>query len=232
MKILHQYSNKFNSMNMKNVLITGATGMIGGIVLQQCLQSKDINKVTSLVRKPSGIEHKKLEEIVVADFSDYSDIEQCFDSIDIVYFCLGVYTGAVSDEKFREITVDYTKSFVDILKKKSPDAIFCFLSGAGADRTEKSKMSFAKYKGLAENYLFDNLKNIYSFRPGYIYPVQKREEPNFGYKISRFLYPLIKLLGKNMSIKSTELGLAMFQSGLNQTGKMVLENKQILQMLN
>lgn len=205
--------------------------MVGGIVLQQCLQSKEIRKVTSFVRKPAGIKHDKLEEKVISDFTNYSDIEDCFNNIDIVYFCIGVYTGAVSDEKFKEITVDYTKAFVEVLKKKSPDTMFCFLSGAGADRTEKSRMSFAKYKGMAENYLFNNLKNVYSFRPGYIYPVKKRKEPNFGYRVSRFLYPIIKLFGKSMSIKSTELGKAMFKAGLTKKGQSVLENKQILQLL-
>lgn len=217
---------------MKNILITGATGMVGSIVLQQCFQSSEIGKITSFVRRPLGIKHNKLHEVIISDFTDYSETENYFENIDIVYFCIGVYTGAVSDEKFKEITVDYIKSFVDKLKVKSPDAMFCFLSGAGADRTGKSKMSFAKYKGMAEKYLFDNLKNVYSFRPGYIYPVEKRKEPNFGYKVSRFLYPVIKLFGNNMSIKSTELGKAMFIVGLNKSRQAVLENKQILQILN
>lgn len=218
-------------MNMKNVLITGASGMIGSIVLKHCLQSSEINKITSFVRKPSGLKHKKLEEKIIKEFTNYSDVEEYFENIDIVYFCIGVYTGTVSDDKFKEITVDYTKSFVDVIKKKSPNAMFCFLSGAGADRTEKSKVSFAKYKGMAENYLFNNLQNVYSFRPGYIYPVEKRKEPNYTYKVSRFLYPLIKLFGKNMSIKSTELGLAIFKTGLYKKGQAILENKQILQIL-
>lgn len=219
-------------MNMKNVLITGTTGMVGGIVLQHCLQSSEINKITSFVRKPSGITHNKLQEIVISDFMDYSGIEKTFENIDIVYFCIGVYTGAVSDDIFKEITVDYTKSFVDVLKKKSPNAMFCFLSGAGADSTEKSRVSFAKYKGMAENYLLRSLKNVYLFRPGYIYPVEKRKEPNFAYRVSRFLYPVIKLFGKNMSIKSTELGQAIFKTGLNKKGQTILENEQILQILN
>tara|TARA_R110002094_G_scaffold8828_2_gene18381 strand:- start:559 stop:891 length:333 start_codon:yes stop_codon:yes gene_type:complete len=107
------------------------------------------------------------------------------------------------------------------------------LSGAGADRSEKSKMMFAKDKGRAENLLQKlELGEFISFRPAYIYPVAARKEPNFTYRLSRFLYkPLISKLGKNMSIKSTSLADSMFKVGLNGSEKGILENKDILEIL-
>jgi len=72
--------------------------------------------------------------------------------------------------------------------------------------------------------------DFYSFRPGYIYPVVKRKEPNMMYSVSRGLYPLIRMFGKNTSIKSAELGKAMCKVGLNGYGKSILENKDILQV--
>lgn len=138
---------------MKNVILTGGTGMIGGLVLQECIKSPDIKKVISIVRRPTGIKHKKLTEIVHDDFLDYSKIETQCKNIDVAYYCLGVYTGAVPREKFREITVGYTKAFASALRKISPKATFCFLSGVGADRKEKSRMMFAQDKGIAENFL-------------------------------------------------------------------------------
>ncbi len=213
------------------VLITGSTGMIGTIVLQQCLSSSAIESVVSLVRRTSGAKHKKLTEIVHHDFLDYADIKDQFKDIDIAFFCIGVYTGAVSDAKFKEITVDYTKAFIDTLKMESPQARFCFLSGSGADRTEKSRTSFARYKGMAENIIANSGLEYYSFRPGYIFPVKKRKEPNLMYAISRRLYPVIKLFGKNASIKSTELGQAMFVVGMNGADKATLENIDILELL-
>lgn len=114
---------------MKEIIITGASGMVGGIVLRECLDSPEIGKVVSLVRRASGISHAKLAEIMVDDFCDYSTHEEHFKGIDIAYFCIGVYTGAVPRDEFRKITVDYTKAFADTLKKNSPQASFCFLSG-------------------------------------------------------------------------------------------------------
>ncbi|MDW7693982.1 NAD(P)H-binding protein [Flammeovirgaceae bacterium SG7u.111] len=213
---------------MKNVLITGATGMVGAIVLRNCLESPEIEKVTSISRKPLGISHPKLEEVVHSDFLDYSTVEHHFQNQDAAYFCIGVYTGQVPDSTFKTITVDYTKTFADVLVKNSPTATFCFLSGAGADPKEKSKMSFARYKGMAENYLLKlGFEHVFIFRPGYIYPVEKRKEPNVSYRIFRSLYPMLKGLMANSSITSEELGKAMFQAGLSGAGKTILENKDI-----
>jgi thioester reductase-like protein len=49
---------------MKNVIMTGATGMIGGLILDACLNSSDIGKVTIIVRKSTGIFHDKLTEVI------------------------------------------------------------------------------------------------------------------------------------------------------------------------
>ncbi len=95
--------------------------------------------------------------------------------------------------------MDYAVSFAKILKENSPAAKFCFLSGAGADRTEKSKTSFALYKGIAENQIDKLDLEFYTFRPGYIYPVEQRKEPNLMYSIMRNLYPILRLLGSNLA---------------------------------
>jgi nucleoside-diphosphate-sugar epimerase len=212
---------------MKKVLITGASGMVGGLILQHCLHSKEIDSVVSLVRKPTGIKHEKLKEVETDNFLDHSLHVEDFKGIDIVYFCIGVYTGAVSNQLFKEITVDYTNTFVDLLKVHSPQARFCFLSGQGADRTEKSKMSFARYKGMAENYFFANLEDAYTFRPGYIYPVTKRKEPNFSYRLMRYMYPVVNALYKNASITSVDLAKVMFKVGLQGNSKRELENRDL-----
>jgi hypothetical protein len=185
--------------------------------------------VISIVRKPGGISQSKLKEVIHSDFENYTDVSMYFKEIDVAYFCIGVYTGTVPDSEFKRITVDYTVHFADVLMEKSPHATLCFLSGGGADLKEKSMISFARYKGMAENYLIHKSFNrLYIFRPNYIYPVEKREEPNLFYKVYRMLYPLIRLLGKRFSIKSTELASAMFRTGLNGADKMILENQDIL----
>jgi uncharacterized protein YbjT (DUF2867 family) len=214
------------------VIITGSSGMVGSLVLTNCLNSDKATEVISLVRKPTGQKHNKLTEIVISNFEDYSNEECLFKDISAAFFCIGVYTGQVSNKVFQKITVNYAVAFAKTLEKNSPQATLCLLSGAGADRTEKSKASFARYKGMAENQIAKLNLKFYSFRPAYIYPVYPRKEPNFGYKVMRALYPVFKLLGDKYSVKSTELANAIFRVGLNGADKQILENQDILKYSN
>jgi nucleoside-diphosphate-sugar epimerase len=217
---------------MKNIIITGSTGMIGSLILEYCLNSQEVSKVISLVRRSTGISHQKLDEIVVNDFMNLDENAHCFESIDVVYYCQGVYTGVVERDQFRKITVDYPEILGKILIQHNPNLRFCLLSGAGADRKEKSRFLFAKNKGTIENRLsMMGFAAFHSFRPSYIYPVTPRKEPNFSYTLSRFLYPLIRRLGTGVSIKSTELALVMFKIGIEGCDKEILENKDILEKI-
>ncbi|NKI30510.1 NAD(P)H-binding protein [Croceivirga thetidis] len=213
----------------KKVVIAGASGMIGQLVLEQCLSSNEVTEMISLVRKTTETKNPKLKEVVIENFADYSGQDDTFKNVDTAFFCIGVYTGQVPDKKFKEITVDYAVAFAEAVKTANPKATLCLLSGAGADRSEKSRTSFAKYKGMAENQISSLGLNFYTFRPAYIYPVPPRKEPNLMYRISRILYPLIRLMGPNGSIKSTELASAMFKVGLNGADTEILENKTILE---
>lgn len=213
---------------MKNVIITGANGMIGNLVLQNCLQSNDIKQVITITRKPLNIHHAKLITILHDNFSDFSSIENHFQNIDVAFYCLGVYTGKVNALEFKNITVAYTKAFAETLLKNSKESSFCFLSGAGADSSEKSKILFAREKGIAENILLNlGFKAIYIFRPGYIYPVTPRKEPNIGYTVMRILYKPVSFLYPNIGIKSNQLANKIFTTGLFGGDKTIYENEDI-----
>jgi nucleoside-diphosphate-sugar epimerase len=218
-------------MSGKKVIITGGTGMVGGCALRICLENQDVSMVTTIGRSRTGINNVRLREVVVDDFSDYSALSDVLENQNAALFCLGVYTGTVPDDLFRQITVDYTLAFARALHKASPQSAFCFLSGQGADQTEQSRMAFARYKGAAEKALLEiGFPRVQIFRPGYIYPVTPRKEPNLMYTISRFLYPLVSRIYPNIGISSEDLAAAMVHAGLYETGENenpVLENKEI-----
>ena len=75
---------------MKKVIIMGSTGMIGQIVLRHCLDSPDIGEVITLVRRPSGMEHPKLNEMIHDNYLDYHNLDKAFAGVDIACFCIGV----------------------------------------------------------------------------------------------------------------------------------------------
>jgi uncharacterized protein YbjT (DUF2867 family) len=199
------------------------------LILNACLQRTDVNKVISIVRKKSGQTHPKLFEIVHQNFLDFNSIQEDLQQVDLCFFCIGVYTGQVPREEFRRITVDITIAFAKTLKENSPNVVFSFLSGQGADQTEKSKVMFAKDKGAAENALISlQFKELAIFRPGYIYPVTARKEPNLFYSFTRLLYkPFLSKIYPNIGVSSTHLANSMVKIGFLGGNQVVYENSDI-----
>ena len=215
----------------KRLVIVGATGMVGKYALRYALENSAVGVVTSIGRTKVGVSHSKLKEVVHGDFADCSALAETLSGQDAAVFCLGAYTGAVSDAELRKITVGYTIEFARVLRGSSPGAAFSFLSGNGADPTGKSRMPFARYKGEAENALLAaGFPHVYLFRPAYIYPVQPRKEPNFSYRFLRGVYPLFRLLFPNQVIRADDLALAMVAAAVSGTGLRggpVFENRDI-----
>ena len=152
--------------------------------------------------------------------TDCSALAETLSGPDAAVFCLGTYTGSVSDAELRTITVDYTIEFARVLRGSSPDAAFSFLSGKGADPTGRSRMPFARFKGEAENALLAaGFPHVYIFRPAYIYPVEPRKEPNFNYRLMRNMYPAFRVLFPNQVIRADDLGQAMVDAAVRGTGE-------------
>lgn len=203
--------------------------MIGNLILLKCINNNNIKNVTCISRKPLLIKHPKIIEVIHNDFLDFNLISHYLQNQDICFYCLGVYTGQVSKEEFYKITVNYTEEFAKALIENSNCTTFCFLSGQGADSKEKSKIMFARDKGIAENKLLKlSFYRTYIFRPGYIYPIVKRIEPNFNYKIFRIGYKYImKFIYPNIGVTSEKLADVMLDVGLNLGNKTIYENKDI-----
>lgn len=214
---------------MKNILITGATGMIGGLVLRECLERNDVQRVTTIGRKRSGRTHPKLVEVLLDDLADTASVAARMEEQDICFFCLGTYTGALPAAEFRKVMTDVPVAFAKALKQASPGVCFCFLSGDGADRSEKSRFMFARDRGAAER-LINGLgfERFHAFRPGYIYPVEPRREPNGMYRTMRILWkPLLSWLTPGMGLTSHQLAHAMVKVGFGAPAPEVIENREI-----
>ncbi|HYU90555.1 MAG TPA: NAD-dependent epimerase/dehydratase family protein [Gemmatimonadales bacterium] len=215
----------------QRLVVVGATGMVGGYALRYALDHPDVGRVTAIGRRKLGISHPKLDEVLHRDFADCSALVETLSGQHAVIFCLGTYTGSVSDADLRTITVDYTVEFARVLRGGSPDAAFSFLSGNGADPTGRSRMAFARYKGAAEKALLAaGFPHVYIFRPAYIYPVEPRKEPTFSYRLLRAIYPAFRLLFPNQVIPADDLAHAMVDVAVRETpeiGGLVFENRDI-----
>jgi len=215
----------------KRLVIVGATGMVGGYALRCALGHPEVGTATAIGRKPTGLSHPKLNEVLHQDFADCSALAGPLSGQDAAVFCLGAYTGAVADAELRRITVDYTIEFARVLRGSSPNATFVFLSAGGADPTGRSRVAYARYKGEAEKALAAaGFPLVYIFRPGYIFPVQPRREPNFSYRVLRAIYPAFRVLFPNQVIRADDLARTMVNLAVRGTGEgrtVVLENRDI-----
>ena len=219
----------------KRIAIVGATGMVGSQALRFALEHPEVERVTAVGRKAMGLAHPKLHEVLHRDFSDCSALAGSLTSHDAVIFCLGAYTGAVSDAELRTITVDCTVEFAKAFVRDNPHSTFAFLSGAGADQTGRSRIAFARYKGEAEKALLESgFSRVYLFRPAYIYPVVPRREPNLGYALFRRIYPVFRVLFPSQVIRADDLGRVMLAAAVQAPGTEIgpiIENKAIRAMV-
>jgi len=216
---------------MKRVVIVGASGMVGGYALRFLLGDPAVGAVTAIGRRTLGVSHPKLTKTLHRDFADCSSLAGALTGHDAAVYCLGTYTGVVSDAELRAITVDYTVAFARVLRGSSPGTAFSFLSGSGADPTGRSRLAFARYKGEAENALSRaGFPRLYIFRPAYIYPVEPRKEPNLSYRLLRAIYPAFRVVFPNQVIRADDLARTMVHAvvhGAADGRTVVLENRDI-----
>ncbi len=206
------------------VLILGATGMVGGEVLEQCLANEKIQRVLTIGRRKSGIENPKLKEVGHGDFLDYSTVEAELKNVDVCFYCLGVYQAKVSKDQFWEITVDYLAALVRTFERVNRAVRFCLFSAQGASTNERNPIRFAKAKGRAENILLTSeLAEKFVFRPGFIMPGPQSKNVTLSAKLFEPIYRLFPKIG----IDAPELARVMIEVGMNQHELTVFENRDL-----
>ncbi|WP_088044422.1 epimerase [Bacillus sp. EAC] len=214
------------------VLLFGATGMVGKSVLLECLEDQDVKLVQSIGRSSTGIHHEKLNEIFIRNFLDLTDIENKLKDFDACFFCLGVSSFRMSEEKYRSITYDITMAVAKTLSKLNPNMTFIYVTGSGTDSSEKGNSMWARVKGKTENDLLKlPFKRAYMFRPGGIIPQKnvrsKTKVYQVFYDVLRPLYPFFKKMFPNSVTTSEQIGRAMIKVALHGYSKPIIESSEI-----
>jgi NAD dependent epimerase/dehydratase family len=205
-------------------IITGSTGMVGEGVLHQCLINPNVDSVLVINRRPCGVCHPKLTEIIHKDFMNLSSIEDQLSGYNACYFCSGVSSVGKNEKEYTTLTYDLTLGFANTLVKLKSDMVFTYVSGVGTDETEKGKSTWARIKGKTENDLLKlPFKDSYMYRPGYIQPIKSLKN---AYKVYFFFspfYPLFEKLFPKYVGTLEEIGNSMIHVTLNGYTKKVLE---------
>ena len=210
------------------IIITGATGFVGEGVLLECLQHPGIIEVLMINRRHFGMEHPRLKELIVADFFQLNHYSEDLKGYDACFYCAGISSAGMSEEKYTKITYDTTLEFARTLAALNPNMVFNFVSGSHTDSSEKGKLMWARVKGKTENALMKlPFKNEYNFRPGGMIPTMGQQNAKPVY---RFIVKAMALVMPGRVSTLKEVGLAMINVALKGCPKQILEISEIKEL--
>ena len=204
--------------------------MVGEGVLLECLDHPHVEQVLVINRKPLGISHPRLREIIHKDFFDITPIKDQLAGCNACFFCLGISSVGVSKEDYRHITYDLTVNFATTLAKLNPQMTFCYVTGAGTDSSEKKGMAWARVKGATENALMKLFTNAYMFRPGFMKASPGQKNLKSFYRYIAWLYPIGRAVYPAGFCTLKEVGLAMINAAGKGYSKKILEVKDIVEL--
>jgi uncharacterized protein YbjT (DUF2867 family) len=218
-----------------NVLLFGATGMVGQGVLRECLLDADVQVVQTVGRTATGLQHTKLREIVQKDLYQYSSAEADWSGFDACFFCLGVSSAGMKEADYERVTYGITLAIAETLSRLNPGMTFIYVSGAGTDSTEHGRVMWARVKGKTENALLRLPLKAYMFRPGFIQPLHgigsKTALYRVFYVVGKPLMPLLRFAFPNFILTTEEIGRAMIAVAKRGAPKRILEIRDIRTVL-
>lgn len=211
-----------------NVLIFGATGMVGQGVLRESLLAADVQNVMTVGRSASGVRHSKLRELIHADLFDYAAIESELSGFDACFFCLGVSSAGMKEADYTRLTYELTLAVAQTLSRLNPQMTFVYVSGAGTDSSERGGSMWARVKGRTENALLRlPFKAVYLFRPGLIQPLNGARSKTASYRliyaIAKPLFPLLRALMPRQVQSTVSVGRAMLTVARRGAPQAVIE---------
>ena len=202
---------------MKTALLVGATGLVGGFVLEQLLEDASFDKVTVLSRKTLGNNHPKLKEVLV----NFDELEKYADDIkaDVVFCCLGTtIKTAGSQEAFKKVDYEYPLRVAEIAKQNGTKN-YLLVSALGSSKS--SIIFYNRVKGEVEDAIGKlNFDAFHILQPSLI--IGERKESRMGEGIAQKLSPVYDAvmfgpLTKYKSIKAEQIAKAMVYYSKQET---------------
>jgi uncharacterized protein YbjT (DUF2867 family) len=214
------------------VLIYGATGMVGRGVLRECLEAPDVELVQVIGRSAIRQQHPKLRELLMSDPGATAGIEDQLRGYDACFFCLGGSSAGMSEAQYTRLTYELTLNVAQTLARLNPRMSFVYVSGAGADSSEKGRSMWARVRGRTENALFGlPFRSVFVFRPGLIEPLHgirsRTRAYRLAYTVLRPLFPLLHALLGDLVLTTAAIGQAMLTVVRRGAPKALLEARDI-----
>ena len=215
-----------------NVLIFGATGMVGQGVLRECLLDSGVERVLAVGRRRPGGSRPSSASWWCRTWRTSPASRPSSPGFDACFFCLGVSSFGMAEERYRQLTYDLTLAVARTVVAASPRLTFVYVSGAGTDSSEQGRSMWARVKGRTENDLRRlPFKAAYMFRPGAIVPLHgvrsKTRWVQIMYTLASPLVPAWRALFPNTITTTEQVGLAMLRVVRDGYPSPILETRDI-----
>lgn len=212
-----------------NVILFGATGMVGQGVLREVALATDVTRVLAVARGPLPRTYDKVEEVRVQDPGDLSGIADRIPTLDACLFCLGTSAAGMSEADYRAVTYDLTLRIARQLVAQRPEMTFVYVSGQG---TGGSAM-WARVKAETERALLDlGFARAFMFRPGLIQPKHGITSRTGWYRATYVvltpIFPILHAVAPRSFITTDQLGRAMLEVVRHGAPKPILETKDLV----
>jgi nucleoside-diphosphate-sugar epimerase len=204
-------------MKNLNIIVTGATGMVGEGVLLECLQNDSVGSVLMLNRRSYELKHPKLKELIVPNFLEIEKVKDQLVGYDACFFCAGVSSMGKNESEYTHITRDTTLAVAHVLANVNSNMVFNFVSGAYTDAN--GKQMWQRVKGGTEAALMKlPFRGQFNFRPGFMKPVAGQKNVRWFFKPAIWIF---------LSYCLHEVGRAMIHAVTRGYNKQILEVNDI-----
>tara|TARA_E500000075_G_scaffold125967_1_gene130204 strand:+ start:90 stop:743 length:654 start_codon:yes stop_codon:yes gene_type:complete len=217
---------------VKTALLFGASGLVGGHLLNQLISNNNYSKIKVFVRSVPEIIDPKIE-IIETDFNNLENHKEDIKGDDSFY-CIGTTKQNSSDKnEYKRVELEIPKQIAQIAKANSVNS-FVFVSSGYAD--PKSSGDYLKFKGEVEEELKRlNFPKLGIMRPSFL--LGDRKEKRVGEKIGIFVFKLLSplFLGplkKMRPIHSEIVAKAMIAIVQNENQQMIFESNEISEIIS
>ncbi len=114
-----------------NILLFGATGMVGQGALRECLLAPDVTRVQTVGRRSSGPPHTRLTQLLHEDLFDCRAIEAELSHFDACFYCIGVSSTGMGQAHYTALTHDMTLAVARTLARLNPQMTFVCVNALG-----------------------------------------------------------------------------------------------------
>lgn len=212
-----------------NILLFGATGMVGNGVLRWLIASPNVSRVVAVSRKPLSVQHPKLETVIEADMFRMQHLDVLRD-FDACFFCLGASSVGMSAEAYRNLTYNLTLAVARQLLPGNPRMTFEYISGEGTDAN--SRQAWARVKAKTEaDILALGFRDAYALRPGLIQPMRgatsRIRSLRCLYALTAPIYPFLQKAFGRWVTSTDMLASAMLKLAIAGKEKKILNTGEL-----